>query len=181
MILSQYPVLAGLGVSEQTLRFFLENYGKDLLLILHGDGLDELALGQIKDVVKIICRKKLVHCNVLLTSRPHTTRAIEHYFRTVVSVKGFTYHEAKKFACENKEKVDEILEFNPMGVEKVKYSSSGVEEVTPLHACAILLSFICFLVREDDIDLTDQTMHTGEIYTRMVRCLYKKFTIRKGL
>ena len=34
VILSQYPVLEGLGVSEQKLRFFLENYGKDILLIL---------------------------------------------------------------------------------------------------------------------------------------------------
>ena len=125
-------------------------------------------------MVKIICGKKLVHCNVLLTSRPLTTRAIEHYFRTGVSVKGFTYNEAKKFASriiQDKEKVEEILKFNPTGVKG---------EIT-LHICPILLSFICLLIREDDIDLTDQTIHTGEIYTRMVRCLYKKFTIRKGL
>ena len=40
---------------------------------------------------------------------------------------------------------------------------------------------MCLLVREDDIDLTNTTMHIGEIYTRMVRCLYKKYIIRKGL
>ena len=96
VILSQYPALEGLGVSEQKLRFFLENYGKDLLLIL--DGLDEHALGENKEVVKIIRGQKLFYCNVLLISRPHTTQAIERYFRTVVSVKGFTHHEAKKFA-----------------------------------------------------------------------------------
>ena len=172
VILSQYPVLEGLGFSEQKLRFFLENYGKDILLIL--DGLDEHTLGENKDVVEIICGKKLVHCNVLLTARPHTTRVIEHYFRTVVSVEGFTYHEAWKFAYRiipDQKKVGEILKFNPRGVKG---------EIA-LHTCPILLSFICLLVREDDIDLTDQTMHIGEIYTRMVRCLYKKFTIRKGL
>ena len=87
VILSQYPALEGLGVSEQKLRFFLENYGKEILLIL--DGLDEHALGENKDVVKIIRGQKLIHCNVILTSRPHTTLAIEHYFRTVVSVEGF--------------------------------------------------------------------------------------------
>ena len=125
-------------------------------------------------MVKIICGKKLVHCNVLLTSKPHTTRTIEHYFRTVVSVKGFTYNEAKKFASRiipDKEKVEEILKFNP----------TGVQGEIALHTCPILLSFIYLLVQEDDIDLTDQTIHIGEIYTRMVRCLYKKFTIRKGL
>ena len=129
VILSQYPILEGLG--------FLENYGKDLLLIL--DGLDEHALGENKDVVKIICGKKLVHCNVLLTSRPHTTRAIEHYFRKVVSVKGFTYNEANKFAYRiipDHKKVEEILKFNP----------TGVKGEIALHTCPILLSFICLLV-----------------------------------
>ena len=37
------------------------------------------------------------------------------------------------------------------------------------------------LVREDEIDLSDKTIHIGEIYMRMVLCLYKKFTIRKGI
>ena len=36
VILSQYPVLEGLGVSEQKLRFLLEDFGKGLLLILDG-------------------------------------------------------------------------------------------------------------------------------------------------
>ena len=45
----------------------------------------------------------------------------------------------------------------------------------------ILLSFMCLLAREDEIDLSNSKMHTGEIYTRMVRCLYKKYVIRKGL
>ena len=37
------------------------------------------------------------------------------------------------------------------------------------------------MVREDDIDLSKDTTDNGEIYTRMVRCLYRKFTIRKGI
>ena len=39
---------------------------------------------------------------------------------------------------------------------------------------------MCILVREDDIDLSSRKMPTGEIYARMVRCLYKKYLIRKG-
>ena len=39
---------------------------------------------------------------------------------------------------------------------------------------------MCLLLREEDIDLSNTT-NTGEIYLRMVRCLYKKFTIRKGI
>ena len=40
---------------------------------------------------------------------------------------------------------------------------------------------MCLLVREDDFDVANKTTHVGEIYTRMVRCLYKKFTIRKEI
>ena len=35
------------------------------------------------------------------------------------------------------------------------------------------------LVKEDDIDLKDRTIHTGDIYMRMIRCLYKRFLTRK--
>ena len=45
----------------------------------------------------------------------------------------------------------------------------------------ILLLFMCLLVREEQIDLTNEIRNTGEIYVRMVRCLYKKFTIRKEM
>ena len=51
----------------------------------------------------------------------------------------------------------------------------------PLYKSPILLSFLCLLVREDDIDLSRDNIDTGEIYARMLRCLYTKFTIRKGI
>ena len=70
----------------------------------------------------------------------------------------------------NANKVDEILRFNP----------TGLSERISLYNCPILLSFLCLLVREDDIDLSSRDMCTGEIYIRMVRCLYKKYLIRKG-
>ena len=47
--------------------------------------------------------------------------------------------------------------------------------------CPFLLSFLCLLAREDYLDLSDTSISMGEIYFRMVRCLYKKFTIRKGI
>ena len=40
---------------------------------------------------------------------------------------------------------------------------------------------MCILVREKAVDLTNKSMPTGEIYTRMVQCLYKKFTIRRQI
>ena len=78
VIIDQTPELEGLGVTTKTLKSILENYGETSLLIL--DGLDEHAFGKNKDVLKIVKYQKYLFCNVLLTSRPHSTRDIEKYF-----------------------------------------------------------------------------------------------------
>ena len=64
-----------------------------------------------------------------------------------------------------------LLNFNPAG-----YSTDVF-----LYRCPILLSFLCLLVREEDIDLSSNTIDTFEIYVRMLRCIYKKFIIHKGI
>ena len=107
-----------------------------------------------------------------MTSRPHSTKQIEQYFPVILRVEGFTYKKAKQFAFKilsDDQKVKTVLKFNPINSD------------IPIHKCPILLSFLCLLVREDEIHLSTSVMHIGEIYYRMVRCLYKKFTIREGI
>ena len=172
VIIDQTPELEGLGVTSEKLNGMLEYFGSKSLIIL--DGMDEHALGKNKDVLEIVRHQKYLFCNVLLTSRPHSTRDIEKYFDTIVSVEGFTRSEARKFALKivpDKKKVEDILKFNP----------TGLREKISLYNCPILLSFLCILVREDDIDLSSRDIFTGEMYIRMVRCLYKKYCIRKGI
>ena len=150
----------------------METFGNRTLLIL--DGLNEHALGQNVDVLKIVQWQKLSDCTILLTSRPHSTKDIETFFPTIVRVYGFTRKKAKKIASkiiEEKNKVKAVLKFN----------SADFREDISLYQCPILLSFMCLLVREDDIDLSSKIINTGEIYTRMVRCLCKKFTICKDI
>ena len=162
-------MLEGLQVTQENIAKVLTHGGNKCLLIL--DGLDEHAFGKNQDVLKIVKGAKYLRCHVLLTSRPHSTRQIEGYFDTVVSVEGFTLDEAEKFASRilsDRRKIPSILRFNPSGGD-------------PLHTVPILLSFLCLLVREDDIDLSDKTISFGDVYTRMIRCLYKKFAIRKGV
>ena len=171
VIIDQTPELEGLGVTKEKLKSMLQKCGEKCLLIL--DRLDEHAIGKNQDVLEIVRHEKCLFCNVLLTSRPHSTRDIERYFDTIVSVEGFTQSEARKFALKivpDANKVEDILRFNP----------TGLSEKISLYNCPTLLSFLCLLVREDDIDLSSRGMCTGEIYIRMVRCLYKKYLIRKG-
>ena len=171
-IVKQTYVLEDRGYTREKMTEIMQNLGQDCLLIL--DGLDECAHGQNDEVLKIVRGSKFVNCNIILTSRPHSTREIERYFGTIVSVEGFTRSEARRFSLRivpNEKKVDIILNFNPAGERADR----------PVHNVPILLSFLCLLVREDNIDLSDQTISMGEIYFRMVQCLYKKFTIRKGI
>ena len=170
VIIEQTPVLQGLNITGAKVKHILEQFGPRCLVIL--DGLDEHALGQNEDVIGIMKGQKYLFCNVVVTSRPHSTRDIQKYFPTVVSVEGFTYSEAEKFAScilSDRWKIIKVLNFNPV---------SGRDR--ELHSVPILLSFMCLLVREDGTDLSMGTSAVGEIYTRMVRCLYKKFTIRKN-
>ena len=172
VILRQNPTLEGKHLTKQNMTDMLNNVGNECLLIL--DGLDECALGLNGEVIKIITGAKFLNCNVLLTSRPHSTREFEGYFDTIISVEGFTRSEAKKFASrivDDEKKIKAVLDFNPAGDRSAR----------PVHNVPILLSFLCLLTREEKIDLSDKTNSMGEIYFRMVRCLYKKFTIRKDI
>ena len=171
-MIEQIPELEGLHVTPSKIESFLEHFGERCLLIL--DGLDEHALGSNQDVLKVLLHRKYLDCNILLTSRPYSTRQIQKDFDTVIHIEGFTQSEARKFACrivQDEMKVEQILDFDPTG---------GKQEIV-LCKCPILLSFMCILVREKAIDLSNKTMSTAEIYTRMMQCLYKKFTVRKGI
>ena len=171
-LLQQIPELVGLGVTQDKVESVLEHFGRRCLLIC--DGLDEFSIGRNKDILKVIQHQKYLNCNILVTSRPHSTADIQGYCDTVVSVEGFTRSEARKFASQivlDENLVEQILDFNP----------AGSKQEIALCQCPILLSFMCMLVREKTIDLTNRTMPTGEIYTRMIQCLYKKFTIRRGI
>ena len=85
-IIQQTPVFEGINITRRKLASILDRFGPECLLIL--DGLDECALGQNSEVHKIIKGSKLINCNILLTSRPHSTREFERYFDTIISVEG---------------------------------------------------------------------------------------------
>ena len=172
VIVQQNPFIGGLHITEKRLKGILDTFGNKCLIIL--DGLDEHALGTNKDVLKIIRGERCLNCNIIVTSRPHSTSIIQRYFPTIVRVDGFTIEKAEQFVSKilrDKKKIEAVLDFKP----------ANFRQDVPIQKCPILLSFICLLVKEDEIDLSDKTIHIGQIYMRMVRCLYKKFTIRKGI
>ena len=172
VIIEQTPALEGMGVSSLRLKRILETFADKCLIIL--DGVDEHAFRSNNDVRQIIQGAKFYKCGIIATSRPHSTRVIENYFPMVVNIQGFTRSSAQKFASKllsDPERVEAVLQFSP-------YPS---EEYRPWYQCPILLSFLCILVRDVDINLNENAIPLGEVYTRLLRCLYRKFTLRKGI
>ena len=172
IIIQQHPFLQGLNVSPRKVRVMFEMFGSRCLLIL--DGLDEHGLGQNQDVLRNIRDEKLLNCGVVVSSRPHSTNQVERYFPTVIRVDGFTSKKAKEFVSNfftEETKITQIMQFRP----------SDSREDFPIYKCPILLSFLCLLVKENDIDLSDTKLTVGALYLQMVKCLYRKYTIRKGI
>ena len=130
-------------------------------------------MGENEDVLKIIKNQKL-ECRVLVSSRPQSTFGIEEYFPTVVRVEGFTEKEARKFVSNffsDESKIEQIMKFRP----------SDSREDFPVHKYPILLSILCFLVDRQEVDLSDTNITMGDLYFKMVECLYKTYTVKKGM
>ena len=174
-ILQQYPVLKGLKISEQKLLAMLDKFSNKVLIIL--DGLDERSPGQDDDVLKTINKEKFLGCAILVSSRPHSTWGIEEDFSLVVRAEGFTEKEARKFVQKffpdkhDKHKIEEIMEFQP----------ADVQENFPVHKCPILLAMLCFLVTKQGVDLSDPNISMGDLYFKMVKYLFLKYTHKKGV
>ena len=170
IIVSHTPALKGMSITPKKLGQILEAFSERCLLIL--DGLDEHALGQNKDVLKIIRGQNLLFCNIIVTSRPHSTKDIERYFNTIMNVQGFNRNHAKKFAMK-------ILTDRPKVNSVLKFSPSGWGEY--LYVCPIIFLIICVLVKEGQITLGGRNFCNGELYFRLVRFLYVKYTTQKGV
>ena len=174
IIIQQCPPLEGLKISEKKLRNILDTFGKRCLLIL--DGLDEYD-GKNEDVWKIIRGQKFYHCNVLLTSRPHCIGEVEENGYTVVTVQGFTKEKSEAYA-------DNVLgpKANKDSVQKVsKFYDDNMLEGDTSYTCPRLLLFLGTLVSTREIDLTGKHPNLGEINTKLVGSLYRKFLTQKGI
>ena len=174
IIIRQCPPLEGLKISEKKLRHILDTFGKRCLLIL--DGLDEYD-GKNEDVWKIIRGQKFYHCNVLLTSRPHCIGEVEENGYTVVTVQGFTKEKSETYA-------DNVLgpKANKDSVQKVlKFYDDNMLEGDTSYTCPRLLLFLGTLVNTKEIDLAGKHPNLGDINTKLVGSLYRKFLTQKGI
>ena len=172
IIIQQTPALESLSIRQKQLKMILEKFGHRCLLIL--DGIDEIDLKKNDEILKVIRGHKLLYCNLLVTSRPHSSADIEGYFNTIVQVQGFVESQSERY-------VSSVLDVRHKSAPVVQFYYTNFREPDSKFASPMLLLFICILVNADEIDLQQKNVTQGEIYTRLVRCLYRKFTVRKGI
>ena len=172
IIIQQNPSLENLNLQEKNLQKILESFGSRCLLLL--DGLDEHKLGSNDDVLKVIEGRKLSSCNILLTARPLSSTHVEQYFHRIILVKGFSEEQTTKFIA-NVSKTEELA------AAVSEFNSQHFLRGHSSYTCPILILFVCILVNSGEIDLTRKHIPLGEIYTSLVRCLYRRFVIRKDI
>ena len=164
VIIHQTPKLEDLSLKPEKLKSILDTFGDRCLLIL--DGLDEHALGKNEDVLKIIEGRKFLSCSIIVTSRPHSTNDIEQHFPTIVRVQGFTRDRAREFAwclLRDADKVSSVINFHPFRSDSI-------------NSCPNILLALCVLVKENQIDFMNKGFKVGEIYFKLTRFLYQKYT-----
>ena len=160
IIMQQTPKLEGLGISEKKLKNLLDNFGKRCLIMF--DGYDEFVAKNKNnaDLIRIFQGRKFLHCNLLLTSRPHAVTNIKKYFQYDVRVQGFSKKNARLFASRVLKEplhADLVMEIQCISVGDLQNCGDL------LHASPMLLLFVCILANNKEIDLTQKTTPLGEI------------------
>ena len=171
LIIQQNPVVAALNIGDKRLKSIIENFGISCLIIL--EGLDEHDIQKCSHIGDVISGRQLLGCNIFVTSRPHNISDCEEYFRTVVKVQGFTKNRAADYLTKtlnDKAKVPDVLSFNANNFAQ-----------NHNYASPMLLLFVGILTNSGEIDLSRTIVNLGEVYTRLIRCLYRKYTVRKGI
>ena len=171
VIIKQNPRIESLDITEEKLHKSLKDLGSRCLIIL--DGLDEYDMQDGDDFYKIIEGRKLPHCTLLVTTRPHNCEQIEKHFSAKVKINGFTKTQAEQFASKclnNREKMQVVCELN----ERNFLSEDS-------YCSPMLLLFLCVLENSDELDLTKKVMSLGQVYFRLIRCMYRKYCARKGI
>ena len=138
--------------------------------------MDEHNLGSNEDVHKIIEGRKLLSCNIILTSRPHDTETIEKFFPTHIRIKGFSRDHASQFisrCVSNSHKAKVVLRFT--------LKNFACQTPSQVYFSPMLVLFLTILVKSDELDLTvRKVIPLSEIYFRIVRCIYRKYCERTG-
>ena len=171
IIIRQNSRLEALNVAERKIKIMSNAFADSCLIIF--DCLDEHDYGANEDIVNIIEGRSLLYCNILVTSRPHCTEKIEVHFPIQVRVEGFTQDHANQFISKSvyqNAKIQAIVALN---------NASFISQRSP-YSCPMILLFLCVLVNANELDLHRRVVPIGEVYARLIRCVYRKYCVQNS-
>ncbi len=163
MIIKQNPSLQDRSiVNRHDIRAILHQYGSRCLIIL--DGYDEIADAYLKHVEDIIQNKSYRNCNLIVTSRPNAVKNIDVY--TQASIEGFTKEKAREY-------ISKVIEDESKQSAVYEYTQNN--DIEDMWQYPILVLFVCLLVNWNEIDLINENLSLGDLYTRLLRCLFRRY------
>ncbi|XP_015780767.1 PREDICTED: protein NLRC3-like isoform X2 [Acropora digitifera] len=156
------------GEKEMFFQFLKENPSKVLLVL---DGLDEADPQQLDMCLKVIQRKQLPGCYIVLTSRQETGNKVRMYTDTLLKIVGFTTTDAECYIrkyFQDKEHLAEAL------ISKVKFDRD-LRELTqnPLNTLLLCVIF-------EDLKGILPTNRT-QLYGEIVRFILRRYESKNGL
>ena len=89
-----------------------------------------------------------------------------------VTIEGFSQANSEEFVSKcltDDEKIEAVLKLNSESFTSPSF-----------YYNPMLLLFTCILVNFNELDLTRRHVPIGEIFTRIVRCIYRKYCTEKG-
>ncbi len=151
---------------------YLEEHQKEILFII--DGFDEMNTECAAAVQKLVQRRILPHCTVLLTSRSqHAIHLLKH-FDSLFNVNGYSVERMVEFVAKYSSDMTVPIETFGALLKKIN-SSSSMKDIcrNPLNLC-----FLCILCEERNGELP----HTGtEIYDEVVDMILQKASVRLSM
>ena len=156
------------GEKEMFFQFLKENPSKVMLVL---DGLDEADLQQLDMCLKLIQRKQLPGCYIVLTSRQETGNKVRMYTDTLLKIVGFTTTDAECYIrkyFQDKEHLAEAL------ISKVKFDRD-LRELTqnPLNTLLLCVIF-------EDLKGILPTNRT-RLYVEIVLFILRRYESKNGL
>ena len=160
-------------VSKESLKLYITNHAKEILLLI--DGMDEdsfdLLQNQSSTVTKVLHNSLLRPCCLILSTRPHKVNVLGEHLKsyTQVKLKGFSEENIdlyiQRFFREDKDKIDQLVG---------KLNSEP--HIKSMASIPVLLVMICLLF-EDQCTLP----HTKtKLYQATINHLWKRYKSKKG-
>ena len=155
-------------ISSQKLKEILKKCGKECLVIL--EGYDEIPENINKNLQAIVKNEAYRDCHFVLTSRPTAVEDLECYMSVIASIEGFSKENTRKH-------IEKVIEDATKWDAAFQYTeNSAIEE---MRRYPIMVLFLCLLVNWGEVDLNNEKLLVGEFYTRLLKCIYRRFVAEK--